>query len=136
MRRVGVGVGGRGRAFLVRNKAPGAIAEFEAVREKTGDPPYVLGYLGLAYARAGQTNQAVQILEKLKSISASGGAASFAMAHVHLGLGELDRAFDWLERAADSRDEDPRPWKHDPLLVDVVKDPRYAALLKKFGLDK
>ena len=58
------------------------------------------------------------------------------MAHVHLGLGELDQAFAWLERAAESRDVDPRPWKHDPLLADVVKDPRYAPLLKKFGLDK
>jgi hypothetical protein len=37
---------------------------------------------------------------------------------------------------AESRDLDPRAWKFDPLLDDVVKDPRYAALLKRFGLDK
>jgi len=126
----------RGWVFLVQKKTREAIAEFEKVREKTGDTPYALGYLGLAYARAGQTNPARQILERLKTVSASGDAASFAMAHVHLGLGELDQAFAWLERAAESRDVDPRPWKHDPLLADVVKDPRYAALLKKFGLDK
>ena len=126
----------QGWVFLVQNKSPKAIAEFEKVREKTGDTPYILGYLGLAYARAGQTNQARQILEKLKSIYASGGATSFAIAHVHLGLGELDQAFAWLERTTESHDQDPRPWKHDPLLVEVVKDPRYPALLKKFGLDK
>ena len=53
-----------------------------------------------------------------------------------MGLGDLDQAFPLLERAAESRDADPRSWKLDPLLSDVTKDPRYAALLKKFGLDK
>jgi len=51
-------------------------------------------------------------------------------------LGELDQTWIWLERAVERRDEDPRVWKILPLMGDVVKDPRYAALLKKFGLDK
>ena len=41
-----------------------------------------------------------------------------------------------MERGAESRDLDPRAFRSDPLWGDVVKDPRYAALLKKFGLDK
>ena len=95
-----------------------------------------LGRLGHAYARAGRTNEARQILEKLKSISAGGSSASWEIAFVNLGLSDLDQAFVWLERAVESRDQDPRAWKADPLLSDVVKDPRYAALLKKFGLDQ
>jgi serine/threonine-protein kinase len=126
----------RGRVFLVQKKIPEAIAEFEKVRNRTGDTPYALGPLGYAYARASRTNEARQILEKLKSISAGGGAASRGIAFVHQGLGELDQAFFWLERGVESRDRDPRNWKFDPLMADVVKDPRYAALLKKFGLDK
>jgi hypothetical protein len=51
-------------------------------------------------------------------------------------LGELDQAFLWLERGVESRDTDPRTLKYDPLGSEVLKDPRYAALLKKFGLDK
>jgi hypothetical protein len=92
--------------------------------------------LGYAYARAGRTNEARQILEKLKNISASGSSASYEIAFVNLGLGDLDQAFVWFERGAESRDLNPKSWKTDPLLADVVKDPRYAALLKKFGLDK
>ena len=64
------------------------------------------------------------------------GAASWEIAFVNLGLGDLDQAFVWLDRATESRDQDPRSWKPDPFMADVVKDPRYAALLKKFGLDK
>jgi hypothetical protein len=92
--------------------------------------------LGHAYGRAGRTGEARQIIEKLKGISASGSSASWEIALVNLGLGDLDQAFVWFERAAESRDLDPRYLKSDPLYGDVVKDPRYAALLKKFGLDK
>ncbi len=72
----------------------------------------------------------------MKSISASGGSASWDIAFVNLGLGDLDQLFVWLERGAVSRDLNPRSWKPDPLMGDVIKDPRYAALLKKFSLDK
>ena len=126
----------RGRIFLAQKKIPEAIAEFEKVQKKTGDTAYVLGYLGHAYARAGRTNDARQILEKLKSISASGSFASGGIAFVHQGLGDLDQAFAWLERAVESRDLDPRTLKIDPRWGDLIKDPRYAALLKKYGLDK
>jgi hypothetical protein len=72
----------------------------------------------------------------LKSISVISSSASGPISFVPLGLGELDQTFVWLERAAESRDWDPLAWKFDVLWVDVVKHPRYAALLKKFGLDK
>jgi Flp pilus assembly protein TadD len=120
----------------LQKKSSEAIAEFEKVRNKTSDTPYALGNLGYAYARAGRTNEARQILEKLKSLSASGSSASWEIAFVNQGLGDLDQAFIWYERSVESRDQDPRLWKIEPLMGDVVKDPRYAALLKKFGLDK
>ena len=126
----------RGRTLLVQTKIPDAIAEFEKIRKIAGDTPYALGYLGNAFARAGRTNVARQILRKLKSVSASGSSAFGELAFVNLGLGDLDQAFVWLERGAESRDLDPRAWKFDPLYGEVIKDPRYAALLKKFGLDK
>lgn len=126
----------RGKVFLMRNNIPEAIGEFEKIRKKAGDAPFALGYLGYAYARAGRTNDARQAVEKLQNASASGAKACWEIGFVQLGLGELDEAFVWLERSVDSHDEDPRSWKTNPFMVDVVRDPRYAALLKKFGLDK
>jgi len=126
----------RGTIFLRQERFPEAIAEFEKARNKTGDTSYGLGPLGHAYGLAGRTNEARQILEKLKGISTSGGAASSELALVNLALGDLDQAFVWLERGAENRDLDPRALRNDPLLSDLVKDPRYAALLKKYGLDQ
>jgi TolB-like protein/class 3 adenylate cyclase/Flp pilus assembly protein TadD len=126
----------RGKILLMQKKFPEAIAEFEKVRSKVGDIPYALGWVGNAYARAGRTNDARHILETLKTMSASGRAASVEIALVFLGLGEMGQTFEWLERAAASRDWDPRSLKCEPLMADIIKDPRYAALLSKFGLEK
>jgi hypothetical protein len=73
----------------------------------------------------------------LKSTWANNSSAFGPIAFVHLGLSELDQAFVWFERGVESRDLDPRAWwKTDPLNGDLIKDPRYPALLKKYGLDK
>jgi hypothetical protein len=63
-------------------------------------------------------------------------ALALELLHVNLALGNLDEAFAWLERDVEKHDSDPRTWKSNPILADVVKDPRYAALLKKYGLDQ
>jgi serine/threonine-protein kinase len=126
----------RGDVFLMQKKFPEAIAELEKSWKKTGDTPKTLAKLGYAYARAGRTNEARQILEKMKSLWADNSSAFGPIAFVHLGLGELDQAFVWFERGVESRDLDPRAWwKTGPLTSDLIKDPRYVALLKKFGLD-
>ena len=126
---------GRGMVFLLQKRIPEAIADFERVRAKTGDTLYALSNLGYAYARAGRTNEARQIIDKMKKISDRDHTSS-DVAFVHLGLGELDEFFRLAEAAVESHDQDPRTWKIEPLLADVLKDPRYAALLKKYGLDK
>lgn len=127
---------GRGFLRLRLRHVPKALAAFETIRQKTGDTPYALGYLGFVYARIGRTNEARQVLEKLKTFSAAGVAASPQLTTVSAALGDLDQAFVWLERAAQTREVDPRALKNDPIAGDIPKDPRYAALLKKFGLDK
>jgi TolB-like protein/class 3 adenylate cyclase/Flp pilus assembly protein TadD len=126
----------RGSVFLMQKKYPEAIAEFEKVRTMMGESPYSLGSLGHAYGRAGRTNEARQILGELKESMTGGRAVSYDLATVHVGLGEMNEAFVWLERAVASHDWDPRACKVDPFMADLLKDPRYPALLKKYGLDK
>ena len=126
----------RGDVFQLQKNFPEAVLEFEKVRNKTGDTPFALGGLGKAYACAGRTNEARKVLETLKSLSASGSSASGEIASVYLGLGEPDQAWVWIAQQVEARDGDPRIWKFDPLMADVIKDPRYTALLKKIGFDK
>ena len=55
---------------------------------------------------------------------------------LHLGLGEKDKALDWLEKCYEDQDVLClllKVWQiYDPLRT----EPRFQALLKKVGLDK
>jgi serine/threonine-protein kinase len=53
---------------------------------------------------------------------------------VYAFRGEKDRAFEWLDRAFDLRDEDLYVIKGDPLLKNLEGDPRYKAFLRKMNL--
>jgi hypothetical protein len=55
---------------------------------------------------------------------------------VYLGLGEKEKALEWLEKCY--ADQDTHCWflKVDPLYDSLRNEPRFQAVLKKVGLDK
>jgi adenylate cyclase len=57
-----------------------------------------------------------------------------AIAALHAGLGDHDRAIEVLERACDDREPVLRALRSDPLLVPLRDDPRFARLLERVGL--
>ena len=54
----------------------------------------------------------------------------------HLGLGEKDKALDWLERCYEEQDGYCWGLKVFPMFDPLRTEPRFQALLKKAGLDK
>jgi eukaryotic-like serine/threonine-protein kinase len=59
------------------------------------DNPDCLALLGHAYALSGKRVEAKAILSRLQQLSASRYVKPFDMAIVYIGLGDLDRSFDW-----------------------------------------
>ena len=57
------------------------------------------------------------------------------VAVVHAGLGAQDSAFRWLERAYEAHDGSLVFLKVEPALDPLRGDLRFAALVKKMGLD-
>jgi len=53
---------------------------------------------------------------------------------VYAFRGDKDRAFEWLDRAYEMRDDDLYFIKDDPLIKSLENDPRYKAFLKKMNL--
>ena len=59
---------------------------------------------------------------------------AFQIAEILAFRGEIDRAFEWLDRAYAQRDGGLSEMKGDPLLKHLEHDPRYKAFLEKMHL--
>lgn len=65
---------------------------------------------------------------------AAEGSANL-VAEVYAARGEVDRAFEWLERAYAQRDPGLAEMKAAPYLRSLHGDQRWVAFLKKMGLE-
>ncbi len=117
-----------GVVYLAQSHPKEALAEMELER----DPAERLQGLALAYYALGRKREADFALLELIQNHASDWACEVALVYAYRG--EVDRSFEWLERAYAQRDPQLTEMKGDPLLKNIEHDPRYAAFLKKMRL--
>jgi TolB-like protein/Tfp pilus assembly protein PilF/predicted Ser/Thr protein kinase len=123
-----------GRAYQQKRAFPEAIAEFRKALDISEGDTNELAALGQAYAASGRGDEARKILDQLKERSEQTYVQPMWIAVIHLGLGENDQAFDWMQKAYD----DLSAWlvylKVDPLFDPVRGDARFTVLLRRIGL--
>jgi len=86
----------------------------------------------LAEHDLGRPKEAQRALDRFIALGLD--APAYIIAAIYAWRGERDRAFNWLERAYEKRDNTLSWVKFDPLLRNLRGDPRYTALLKKMRL--
>ena len=123
-----------GRAYQQKRAFAEAIAEFKKALEVSEGDTNELAALGQAYAVAGQAGEARRILDQLKERSQQTYVQPMWIAVIHVGLGEKDQAFDWMQKAYDDRSAWLVYLKVDPLFDPVRGDARFADLLRRVGL--
>ena len=112
-----------------------AIKAHRRTVELSAGAPVMLGWLGLALAQSGNTAEAHALLKRLDAIARQAYVPPTSLALIYLGLGDMDNAFLWLDRAIDARDHMMTPIKTYPFLDPFRSDPRYLALLRKMKLE-
>lgn len=112
-----------------------AIAAGEKMLELGPHSVAYLGVFGHITARAGKIDKAKEILFELEERSKKGYVSSFWVAVLYLGLEDIDKAFEWLEKAYEERDGSMIYVTVPPLFDPVRSDPRYKQLLIKMGLE-
>jgi TolB-like protein/tetratricopeptide (TPR) repeat protein/predicted Ser/Thr protein kinase len=112
-----------------------AVAALERAHELSGGVPFTLGFLAYACGRAGRADKARALLEGAGEAAKTGYVPPSTFALGHIGLGDWDAAFEWLDRAVEGRDPLVMPIKSYLFLDPVRDDPRYRALLHKMNLD-
>jgi hypothetical protein len=80
----------------------------------------------------GNRAEAHMAVQKLTGLSDQ-SVVSYSVAVVYAGLGEKDRAFEWLERAYKGHDNDMSFLKVDPPLDPLRSDPRFQDLLRRMN---
>jgi Flp pilus assembly protein TadD len=108
-----------------------AFARAEALSGGTTEPLSLAGY---TQAVSGHRADAERALAELTSRSARAYVPPYNVAMVHLGLGNSDEAFRWLERAYEERDVHTCFLAVDPKWDAVRADPRYVRLLNRLNL--
>jgi TolB-like protein/DNA-binding winged helix-turn-helix (wHTH) protein/Tfp pilus assembly protein PilF len=123
-----------GRVHAAKGNAERAVAELERAEDLLGPRPDVLTPLAHVLARAGQQREARAMLEELRRIAKPHEPAPFRMAMIHIGLGETDQAFEWLEKAIAAREWQMVLLNVEPAFDDLRSDKRFAALIDRVGL--
>ena len=124
-----------GQTLESTGKLSEAIAEYGKVQE-LAPTPASFAMLAYAYVKAGRSAEARKILDDLTRLSGHSYVSAYALAVVHLSLGEKEKALHLLAKAFDDRDILLQGFygslKTDRRLDPLRGDPRFQRLEKRF----
>jgi hypothetical protein len=84
----------------------------------------------------GRTAEAREVLTRLEERRKAEYVPAIAMAEIYVGLGENDRALEWLEAALEERSQTALflgQTGGDDIWRDLRSDPRFAELLRRIN---
>jgi TolB-like protein/DNA-binding winged helix-turn-helix (wHTH) protein/Tfp pilus assembly protein PilF len=124
----------RGLTLLQLGRHEEALESFTRARHAFEGEPENQADLALANALAGRPEEAERLLKELTEASAERYVSPFLIASFHAGLGSLEPALDWLEKACDERVANVVFLGVDPAFDSLRAHPRFQTLLARIGL--
>jgi serine/threonine-protein kinase len=122
-----------GLAYLQEAMYNEAIAAFQEALALSEASTEYLAWLGRANAMAGRRDKALQIIDELNARSKQEYIASNHFATIYIGLGDKDKAFEWLEKTYEERSGWMVWLQTAPEFDSLRSDPRFADLLRRMG---
>jgi tetratricopeptide (TPR) repeat protein len=126
------------QALTAIGEYPGALAAYGHAERYSGGNDKSLAYRAHDLARMGRGDEARAIIAVLEGRSRERYVPPYTIALIYAGLGEVDAAFEWLERAFEARDVHLAFTSVDPRWDALRNEPRFLSLLSRcnyFGLD-
>ena len=111
-----------------------AIIEGEKGVKLSGGSPLMCAALAHSLGAAGRTREAVQILDDLTKLAEQKYVAPYFFAGIHIGLGENDRAMEYLEKSYEEHSHWLIYLHMDPCMDGLRDNPRFHDLLRRVGL--
>jgi Tfp pilus assembly protein PilF len=123
-----------GLAYAQEQSYEEALAAFQKLIEVTGGFPWAAMFIGYVYALLGDIDKAEKVLQESQTLRKQKYVPSLGLAMIHLGLGERDKFFEWVDQAYEERDAALSWLKVMPESDSVRSDPRFQDLLGRMGL--
>jgi serine/threonine-protein kinase len=121
-----------GAAYREKGQFAQALAEYERAQQAAGDVP-LYGY-AVTLARAGQTAKARAMVQRLQAYGRDHYINPITLVAAYAALGDVDRAFAWLDRTV----KDRTGWMWGiatwPEFDSLQQDPRLGQLIRRMGL--
>jgi serine/threonine-protein kinase len=124
-----------GSACLQTGKLEDGMRALEAAAQLLEHTPLALMSLASARASTGRIGEVQKLLEELRDLARKAYVLPSIFAFMYMALGEIDRSFDWLEKAVDERDGLVNHLHVSPIFDQLRSHRRYAALLHKMNLE-
>jgi TolB-like protein/DNA-binding winged helix-turn-helix (wHTH) protein/Tfp pilus assembly protein PilF len=123
-----------GQAYEQKGAFALAIPELRKAVDLSHGTPLMISALAHAYARAGNKEEAEKLLIDMVHQSKKQYVSPYYFAVVHVGLGENEKAMEWLEKAFTDRSNGLVFMKVEPELDNLRSSPRFLALQQRVKL--
>ena len=121
-----------GELYIAQGRYGEAIAPLKKSAEESASAHYK-AMLGLAYARANQRQEAINILNELLNSQDPRTISGFNIACIYLALGNREEALKQLEYGYEQRDVWIKELKAWPWFDALENEPRYKELMRKLN---
>ncbi|HJR52211.1 MAG TPA: adenylate/guanylate cyclase domain-containing protein [Gemmatimonadota bacterium] len=119
-------------SYLALGRNAEALAECERGLASTWrQDAFSMGFVGYVYARLGYRRDVLELADELEK---RGDQTYYAIALIHAGLGDKERALAWLERGYEHRSPGLVYLAVDPRLDDLRSDARFVAMMNRMRL--
>jgi tetratricopeptide (TPR) repeat protein/DNA-binding winged helix-turn-helix (wHTH) protein len=122
------------RALIEKGSYDDAVAESRKAQDFAPFTSEPIAFGAFAQAKAGRLNEARAGLDELLKLSDQRYVPPYNIALVYLGLGDQDRALDYLEKAFATKDVRMVFLKVEPKWNDLHPNPRFTDLLNRMKL--
>ncbi|CAN5293676.1 hypothetical protein BH10ACI1_BH10ACI1_01380 [soil metagenome] len=121
--------------YIEKGKYDEAIAEARKTAELSPAQTVSIAFEGYALAKSGRQEEARNLLDKLLKLSTERFIPPDHIAMIYNGLGETDKALEWLEKGYEQHDPKMAFLKVEPKWNNLRNEPRFINLMKRMNFE-
>ena len=125
---------GLGDAYMQKGMHEEALPYYKKALDSGAAISRSKALLSYAYAKAGNRDQSIRLEQELLDTAKIQFVSPFFIALIHVGRGDKDRAFEWLEKAFSEGDPPLNHINVEPTFNSLRSDPRFTSLLRRMHL--